>query len=95
MVKLCNPTSVFKSNNLSPQQIRALDELMHAEDLVIKTADKGVGIVLQSKSDYIREADRLLSDQATYIKLGKDPTTLFVEICRNFDSYCPIRQHHH
>lgn len=75
LVKLCNFTTTSKSNNLSPHKIKALDELMHAEDLVIKTVDKGKGIVLQYKSDYIREEDRLLSDLATYIKLKEDPTT--------------------
>lgn len=46
-------------------------------DIIIKSADKGGGIVLQNKADYIKEARRFLSDRTTYNKLKKDPTTDF------------------
>lgn len=41
------------------------------------SADKGGGIVLLNRSDYLRESYRLLSDRATYAKLKKDPTAEF------------------
>lgn len=78
LVKLCNSKSASKSHNLLPCEFRALNTLMHAEDLIIKTTDKRGGIVLQNKVDYIQEAERL-SDQATYTKLKKDPTCEFAK----------------
>lgn len=42
-------------------------------DLIIKTADKGGGIVIQNRSDYVREAERLLADSLTYCKLSSNP----------------------
>lgn len=78
MTKLCNTTSTSKPHNLTPLEIRALQQFTNAEDLIIKPADKGGGIILQNKVDYIAEAERLLSDQATYTKLPKDPTNDFV-----------------
>lgn len=49
------------------------------QDLVIKSADKGGAIVLQNKTDYVEDAIRLLSDNATYIKLNKDPMADFAK----------------
>lgn len=47
-------------------------------DIIIKSANKGGGIVLQNRGDYnITEAERLLSDRATNSKLKKDPTSDF------------------
>lgn len=52
---------------------------MEANDLVIKSADKGGGIVIQDKSDYMEEARRLLSDATTYQPIKKDPTSEFAK----------------
>lgn len=69
LVKMCNSTSMSKQNNLSPSETKALDLLIHADDIIIKTAYKGGGIVLLDKTAYLKEASRLLSDEATYMKL--------------------------
>ncbi|PIO37882.1 hypothetical protein AB205_0152490 [Aquarana catesbeiana] len=77
MTKLCNTTSTSISHNLSSSETRSLQQFILAEDLIIKPADKGGGIILQNKIDYIIEAERLLSDHTTYTKLSKDPTNEF------------------
>lgn len=77
--KLCQSSNATNTNNLSPVEIKALKLLMEADDLVIKLADKGGGIVLQDKSDYIKEARRLLSDTSTYQKINKDPISDFAK----------------
>lgn len=41
------------------------------------SADKGGGIVIQDKVDYNSEAERLLSDTHTYVKLIKEPLPPF------------------
>lgn len=78
-LKLCQSSSRVPPHihNLSPSEIQALDSLIHTSDVIIKSADKGGGIVLLNKADYIKEANRLLSNKTTYRKLKKDPTIDF------------------
>lgn len=52
---------------------------MHTQDVAIKSADKGGGIVPQNRTVYVEEANILLSDKATYVKLNKDPTADFAK----------------
>lgn len=81
--KLCQSSNVTNTHNFSTVEIKALKSLMEAEDLVIKSADKGGGIVLQDKNDYAR---RLLSDTSTYQKMNKDPTSDFAKEVNNLVS---------
>ncbi|KAJ8034954.1 hypothetical protein HOLleu_21996 [Holothuria leucospilota] len=66
------PTS--KTDNLSKQERRALKELSHNKDLVIKPADKGGAVVLQTRENYIREAYRQLADGKFYSRQSSDQT---------------------
>lgn len=77
--KLFQSSSTVPSSqyNLSASETKVLDSLIHMADIIIKSADKGGGIVLQDRVDYIIEAHRLLSDRATYKKLKKDPNSDF------------------
>lgn len=45
-------------HNLSKEEKKALDELALDNNIVIKEADKGGGIVILKKSDYMLEIDR-------------------------------------
>lgn len=51
-----------------------LEALKKDDRIVIKKADKGGGIVILNKSDYIAEANKQLNDNTTYLKLSEDPT---------------------
>ncbi|XP_069495412.1 uncharacterized protein [Ambystoma mexicanum] len=61
-------------HNLSKLENSALIELSNNPSIVIKPADKGGGIVVMSKAQYINMMDTLLQDDVSYKKLRKDPT---------------------
>lgn len=68
------PTSnVTNLGSLTPKEMTALKALTLNNDVIIKTADNGGGIVIQNRSDYVREAERLLADSSSYRKLRSDP----------------------
>lgn len=62
-------------SNLKKEEYKALNDLKKNDEIIIKKADKGGGLVIMDKSDYIKEAERQLSDANTYMKLSKDPTS--------------------
>lgn len=60
--------------NLSRKEQEALLNLSNREDIVIKPANKGCGIVIFNKEDYINEGMRQLLDRKFYKPLDSDPT---------------------
>lgn len=64
-------------NNLSSEEKQALKDLTVNKDIIVKQADKGGSLVLQNRSDYIKEGYRLLSDPTTYVALPSDPLPNF------------------
>lgn len=73
--RLCSHPSPCPSDlgHLSPLENKAIKSLASNENIIIKTADKGGGIVVMDRDDYIKEAYRLLADTTTYRRLTKDP----------------------
>ena len=65
--------------NLGKKGIRAISDLKKNPNIVIKKADKGSSVVVMNKSDYIREAERQLSDRNYYIPTEKDLTSEYHE----------------
>ena len=57
------------STNLTKEEIHALAKLKTNTDIVIKKADKNNAIVLMNKDDYLKEANRQLSNTTYYEKL--------------------------
>ena len=57
------------STNLTKEEIHALAKLKTNTDIVIKKADKNNAIVLMNKDDYLKEANRQLSNTKYYEKL--------------------------
>lgn len=68
-----------RRHNLKKDEIQALEELRQRDDLIFTKADKGGALVIMDVQDYIREAERQLSDKRTYKKLPSDPTTMYAE----------------
>lgn len=68
--------------NLSIKEKEALQNLADRHDIVIKPADKGGAIVIMNRDDYIKEADRQLSDTSFYKVLQSDPTDEFKQIVK-------------
>ena len=44
--------------NLSQNEVEALEQLKTRDDVIITKADKGGGVVIQNTTDYISEANR-------------------------------------
>ncbi|XP_075448365.1 uncharacterized protein LOC142490239 [Ascaphus truei] len=74
---LCQNTPSLHKRNLHKNELQALKELSEDSEIVIRQADKGGGIVLQDKSAYIAEANRLLGDVKSYIPLQRDPMDIY------------------
>lgn len=56
-------------HNLSKQEVKAIRELASNRHIIVKPADKGSAVVIQSRHQYITEARRQLSDTTYYKKL--------------------------
>ena len=61
--------------NLTIGEQRALESLRKYDDIVIKQADKGSGVVIMDRTRYVAEAMHQLSDERVYIALDTDPTS--------------------
>ena len=64
-------------DNLPPEERSALKHLRQRTDIIIKPADKGSAVVVLSKEDYIKEANRQLNESVYYRKLPADPTSQY------------------
>ncbi|OCT97078.1 hypothetical protein XELAEV_18009300mg, partial [Xenopus laevis] len=78
LTKLADETTKKKYiSNLSKTELEALQTLKKDVTTVIKSADKGGLVVVLNTADYVREAERQLSDTASYQILKGDPTVQF------------------
>ena len=62
-------------SNLSKEENLALKSLQNDPNIIIKSADKGSGVVVWDREDYLREADLQLSDTNIYEKIDYDPSS--------------------
>jgi hypothetical protein len=67
------------TDNLSPEERRAISSLKNNQDIRILPADKGSTTVVMNTSDYTAEIEKQLSDTHTYRPLNTDPTQRFSE----------------
>ena len=51
-----------------------MEELPKRKDLIITSADKGGAVVIMDTDSYTKEANRQLSDKASYKQLTQDRT---------------------
>lgn len=70
-------TPTQPSSNLASAESIAIKQLTDNRQLIIRSADKGGGIVVQNHSDFQLESARLLSDSYMYLKLTSDPLPQF------------------
>ena len=71
-------------NNLLSVKGNALWNLQQQTDIVIKPADEGSTVVMLSKEDYIKEADRQLNNHTYYQKLDVDLTPQYASEIKSF-----------
>ncbi len=62
-------------HNISKAEVQAINKLKRNQDIVLKKFDKGRGICIMSRKDYIEEGLRQLNDRKAYLRLEYDMTT--------------------
>ena len=70
---LNNITNKETNPNLSKEEVNSLNKLKSRDDIIITHADKGGAVVIIDVNDYIKEANRQLSDTNFYTKLPSNP----------------------
>lgn len=63
----------IKKTKLNKSLQTGLDQLCKEKEIIIRPADKGGGIVILNKTDYLREFNNLVEDIDTYLPLPADP----------------------
>jgi len=66
-----------KHQNLSKEEIQAIQTLRKDKSICILPADKGRCAVVLNRSTYKEKCDQLLKDTKTYKKLKRDPTQIY------------------
>ena len=56
--------------SLEKQHLQTIRQLTNNKDLVITRPDKGKGVVIMKKSDYIAKMNDVLNDKSKFIRLG-------------------------
>lgn len=69
-----NHTPIPTRPNLTHAERKALKELAYDNSIIIKSADKGSGIVVEDRDSYIEAGINHLSDQTIYEEIDTDPT---------------------
>jgi hypothetical protein len=71
-----------RRSNTPVSELRALQELKARNDIIVKPADKNLGLTLIGRDWYMRECFRQLSDEATYEEILGVPVEEVVIRCR-------------
>ena len=69
-------------NNLSKDECDALHSLKDDPAIIIKGADKGSGVVVWGREDYLKEAYKQLDDGEVYEEVPNDPNVLINTIMK-------------
>ena len=54
----------------------------HDTYIIIKEADKGLGVVVWDREDYLKEAEKQLGDTETLLELSSDPVSPLITIVK-------------
>ena len=68
--------------NLTNKEPLALNSLRDDTSIFIKEADKGSGVVGWDREDYLKEAEKQLSDKETYEELPSDPVSPLISVVK-------------
>ena len=72
--ELCKVTIKNVQPNITKVELKALNNLRKNPNIVLKKFDKGRGVCVMSRKDYISEGLRQLCDRKSYLKLEHDTT---------------------
>ena len=62
---------------LSKEEWEALNDLRKDDSIIITRPDKGNGVVIINKLDYLNKMKQLISDETKFKKLARNPTTSY------------------
>ena len=83
-IEILQPAKIYP--NMSRLEHLSLKELATDTSLVIKSADKGSGIVVEDTDNYIKDGLEHLSDLTIYKKIDADPTAPLAEAINTYVS---------
>jgi hypothetical protein len=66
-------------SNLKAEEWKALKKLKDDEEIMVLPADKGKCLVVMDRKEYIKKMEEKLSDETTYKRIEKDPTSKIKE----------------
>ena len=53
-------------NNMPPEELQALQNLAKNKDIVVMRPDKGTGVVIMDKSDYVTKVEQIILDETKF-----------------------------
>ena len=73
----------LKYHNITREEREAINTLRNDTSIIIKEADKGSGIVVWDRDDYLKEAELQLGDIEVYEKLSSDSVSPLIREIKN------------
>ena len=70
-------------NNLTKSERTSMKELSERVGIIITKAEKGGAVVIVDVKDYIKQAERYISNTKNYRKLQEDPTATNMKFVKN------------
>ena len=81
----------LRYSNLTKEERTAIDTLRNDTSIIIKEADKGSGIVIWDREDYLKEAGNQLGDSRVYESLGGDVVSPLIKTIKDCLAKIKIR----
>ena len=69
-------------SKLTKEERLTLNSLRDVTSIIIKEADKSSRVVVWERKDYLKEAEKQLSDKETYEQLSSDPESPLINIVK-------------
>ena len=73
----------LKHHNVTKEERNAINSLRNDASIIIKEADKGSGIVIWDREDYLKEAESQLGDTNVYEKLQGDSVSPLIKVVKS------------
>ena len=74
-------------SNLTKEERLALNSLRDDTSIIIEDADKGSGVVVWHRKDYLKEAEKQFGGKETYEKLSSDPVSPLISIVKLWNTF--------
>ena len=81
--EILNINTKLKYHNVTKEERNAIESLRNDTSIIIKEADKGSGIVVWDREDYLREAESQLGDTNVYEKLEGDSVSPLIKVIKS------------